>query len=131
MEVLNKKVVLNFINIGGLFSIKEDKFIKIGKDFYDCIKDEKYSKYIEYCLFGGEVSEIDAAKTIPNAQIDISIGDKILHIVRMPQYTKTNSKGESVKEKELLSYKYGDKEYNNVSEKQLRDFIYKELNIVK
>lgn len=133
MKLVKKDIIVNYINVGGIFSIREDTLFKIGKPLEEfiCDKNSSLLKYFEYCLFNNEKPVIDNSATVPNVQLDLSVGEKELHIIRLPGYVRENADGTKTLIKELLSYKYGDIDCPAISDKKFESFILNELGLSK
>ena len=118
MKKIVKNIIVNYINVGGIFGFNEDNFIKINKELWKFVElNSKEVAYLEYILFEKtkEDLNVDYSLIVPNAQVSMTIDGIELHVIRLPKYIKTNEKGESTLIKGLLSYKYGDKEVKSIS----------------
>ena len=118
MKKIARNIIVNYINVGGVFGFNEDNLIKINKELWEFVDhNSKEVSYLKYILFeeSKEDLNVDYSSTVPNAQVSMTIDGVEFNVVRLPKYKKINEKGESTLVKGLLSYKYGNKEVKSIS----------------
>ena len=133
MKRFVSEIIIKYISVEGMFGIKEQQFYEINENIDDFIsKSDDLNKYADYCLFdSNEDLKICSDGYVPNTQLELMVDSKVLHIIRMPKYVKTDNNGEKTLVKALLSYNYEGKAKDAISNSKFKEFLSKEIGIGK
>ena len=133
MKKRSSEIIIKYISVEGMFGIKEQQFYEINENIDDFInKNNDLKKYADYCLFDSDEDlKICANDCIPNTQLELMVNSKVLHIIRMPKYIKTDNDGKKLLVKGLLSYNYDGNAIDTVSNNKFKSFLAKETGLEK